>query len=471
MPGRHHRVHEAAPAAKHIDGREMIALCKFVRQEDVAVEKRLDFLGDRIECAIALQKNAVEACDGTDSTRSGALEQTRQDREQRRGKAAARRRLAGSQANLALRTGKPRYVVHRQKHMLALVAEIFGNAGGHEGRLDALDGGAVGCRDDDDCPRQSLSPKLMLDEFAHLTPAFANQCNHGDIRVGTGDNVAKQNRFANARLPEDADALSARTGEQPIEGADSELDRLGNQTAFERRRRIGVDRIAAGDAIRRKWLAIQWLAKRADHATKKPGPDRYELVLPGRNHLGQARKARQVTERDQDCHLVHEADDFGLDCLACPGVQEVAYLADPNLLHCRVNDGAGHPPHTPSAGPADIVAQARPQFRNDGCEPVFYVCSGARHAGAPAFDRSAAAMASSCAPMPASMTAMSVDRMHASAASMSSPSISTVMPRSLSRRIACSSSRTLPTQAGCTRTSDIWRGGFQRWLARPPWRQ
>ena len=61
---------------------------------------------------------------------AGALEQRRQQREHRRRIALRGRRLAGRQADLALRHREARHRVHHQQHVLALVAEVLGDRRG-----------------------------------------------------------------------------------------------------------------------------------------------------------------------------------------------------------------------------------------------------------------------------------------------------------------------------------------------------
>ena len=121
--------HQADAAAQHVDGRKVVALRQFRRQDHVAVENRLHLLGDRIERAVALDEHRIDAGDRADRRGAGPFEQAGQGGEQRRREAAPGRRLAGGEADLALGAGEARDAVHQQQHMLALVAEIFGDGG------------------------------------------------------------------------------------------------------------------------------------------------------------------------------------------------------------------------------------------------------------------------------------------------------------------------------------------------------
>ena len=78
---------------------------------------------------------------------AGALEQLRQRREHARRVAAAGRRLADGEADLALRHREPRDRVDQQQHVAALVAERLGDRHRRLGALDARERGLVGGRD------------------------------------------------------------------------------------------------------------------------------------------------------------------------------------------------------------------------------------------------------------------------------------------------------------------------------------
>ena len=92
----------------------------------------------------------------------------------RRRVAARRGRLADRQADLALRHGEARDRVHHQHHVGALVAEVLGDRGRGERRLDAHQRRLVGRRDDHDRARQAVA-EVALDELAHLAAALADQ--------------------------------------------------------------------------------------------------------------------------------------------------------------------------------------------------------------------------------------------------------------------------------------------------------
>ena len=70
------------------------------------------------------------------------------------------RRLAGGQADLALRHGEAGDAVHQAQHVLVLVAEVLGDRHGHIGGLAPHQRRLVGGGDDDDAARQALSPRV-----------------------------------------------------------------------------------------------------------------------------------------------------------------------------------------------------------------------------------------------------------------------------------------------------------------------
>ena len=183
-----------------------------------------------------------------------AFEQARQHREHRRRVPAGRGRLAGRQADLALRHREAREAVHQQQHVVALVAERLGDAGRGERGAQAHQRGFVGGRDDDDRAGEAFGAEVVLDELADLTAALADEREHGDRRFGAAGDHREQRRLADAGTGEDAHALAAAARHERVEGAHAERQRFadharGSAGAARRGRRR---RVAGGAATGRR---------------------------------------------------------------------------------------------------------------------------------------------------------------------------------------------------------------------------
>ena len=128
-------VHHARERAHHVDRRPLVARRQLAREHDVAVEDSAHLVGDRIVDVVAPRvEHGVDRGDRSLVRLAGALEQPRQHGEHRRRIALPRRRLAGRQADLALRARHAGERVEQQQHALAAVAEVLGDRGGDERR-------------------------------------------------------------------------------------------------------------------------------------------------------------------------------------------------------------------------------------------------------------------------------------------------------------------------------------------------
>ena len=97
-----------------------------------------------------------------------AFEQAREHREHAWRIAAARRRLARGEADLALCAGEARDRVDEQHHALALVAEVLGIRGRDLRGAEALERGDVRRRDNNHAARAPRFAERVVEELADL---------------------------------------------------------------------------------------------------------------------------------------------------------------------------------------------------------------------------------------------------------------------------------------------------------------
>ena len=110
----------ARDRAQHVDRRIAAALGDRAVEHDMAVEDAAHRVGDRLVVIVALDQHGEEAGDAAlAGAGAGALQELRQLGEDGRRIALGGRRLAGGEADLALRHGKARDAVHEAEHVAA----------------------------------------------------------------------------------------------------------------------------------------------------------------------------------------------------------------------------------------------------------------------------------------------------------------------------------------------------------------
>ena len=181
--------------------------------------------------------------DGGDRARAfdagaGALEQLRQVGEDRGRIAARDRRLAGSGRHLAQRVGEAGDRIQHQQHAVALVAKMLGDAHGGVGRAPAHHGALVAGGDDGDGLGHAVVADRVLEEFAHLAAALADQRDDDGVEgVGAGEH-GEQRRLADAGAGEDAEALAEAERREDVDdahaGHEGGADALARQGAGRR---------------------------------------------------------------------------------------------------------------------------------------------------------------------------------------------------------------------------------------------
>ena len=144
----------------------------------------------------------------------GPLDQLRQQGEDRGGEASRGGRLARRQADLPLGQGEPRQRIHQQQHVLALVAEIFGDGGGRRGRLGAHQGRLVARGHHDHALGQPGRPQVALDELVDLAAAFADQGDDDHVGGRVAGHHSQQHALAHARAGKNPHPLPLAAGQQ-----------------------------------------------------------------------------------------------------------------------------------------------------------------------------------------------------------------------------------------------------------------
>ena len=70
-----------------------------------------------------------------------------------------------------------------------------------------------------------FAAERVVEEFAHLAAAFADERDHHRVEIGRARQHRQQGRFADAGAGENADALAGAKRREEIDDADAGLDR------------------------------------------------------------------------------------------------------------------------------------------------------------------------------------------------------------------------------------------------------
>ena len=234
-------MHRAADGCFNVYRRIQTGFGQAARQHDMTIQYGARRVGDGIVLIVALRQHRIEGRDGPDAAIAvaGTLHQLRQPREHRGWIAFGGGRFADRQRDLTLRLREARQRVEQQQHLESTIAKILGDGGRQPGTVQPHQGGIVrGCRHDDRAAH-AVGAERVADEILHLAAAFADQANHRDVGLRIARHHAEQYGFADAGSGEQPNALSAADGEQRIDGAHADIERIADRTPHQ-----GIQRLA-----------------------------------------------------------------------------------------------------------------------------------------------------------------------------------------------------------------------------------
>ena len=206
----------------------------------MAVENGTDRIGDRVVHVVAFNQYGVEGRDASLLELAGTLEQTRQQRKDRRRVTLRRRRLACRKPDLALRHGKARDGIHHQHDVITAITKVFGGRRGRECRANAHERRLIGRRTKIMERFRPSSPRSFSMNSRTSRPRSPIKRDDVDVRRCISRDHSQQRALADAAAAENPDPLAQPAGQQAIDGANAGLDRFANRIAIERIGRLGV---------------------------------------------------------------------------------------------------------------------------------------------------------------------------------------------------------------------------------------
>ncbi|MNH04778.1 hypothetical protein D3C79_640840 [compost metagenome] len=235
----------------------------------MAIEDGACRIGNRVLLVIPFGQHGIKSGDGTAASDAvtGTLYQRRQFGEYRRWIAFGSRRFADRQGDFSLRHGVTGEGIHNQQYMLATIAEILSYAGGIGGTLHAQQRRNV-CRcGDHHRTGTPLGAEDIFDKVFHFAATFADQPDNDHVGLGVTRHHAEQYAFTHARTGEQAHALAAAHGEQPVDGAYAHVEYLFDRGALQWVERGGDQRRAvAGIGC---WQTIERFGSAVEHPAKQ----------------------------------------------------------------------------------------------------------------------------------------------------------------------------------------------------------
>ena len=208
----------------------------------MAVENAAHSVRHRLFMVVAIHQHAENAGNGAFlGPGPGALKKARQLGKDGGGIALGGRRLAGRKTDLPLRHGEAGDRVHQHQHILAEIAEIFGDGELEVGGLAAHQRRLVRRGNHHHRPRQAVGAEVVLPEFLHFATVLADKTDDRNVRRYVAGEHRQKHRLADTGARENAHALAAATGDECVERAHPEIERIADAAAGMRRwRRVAI---------------------------------------------------------------------------------------------------------------------------------------------------------------------------------------------------------------------------------------
>ncbi|MCH9612004.1 MAG: hypothetical protein S4CHLAM102_04860 [Chlamydiia bacterium] len=223
----------SACGGEDIDCRVVVLSGKFTREDNVSVENRAGFIGNRLIHIISCHQDGIEGGNRPLVRVSRPLKEAGEGSEDGWSISSTGWRFACCKANFTKSPCKTGNRVHHQEHFLPLIAEIFSNSRSHIGGIETELGRLVRGGHDQYRAGKPLFTEIVLDKFPYLTPPFSNERNHVDISFCITGHHPKKGRLTSTRCGENSHPLPFTRCEDTINTAHAHRDRLINNLPFE----------------------------------------------------------------------------------------------------------------------------------------------------------------------------------------------------------------------------------------------
>ena len=287
-----HTLHQPGHAAENVDRWVVASAGQRAAEDDVPIEGRPRDVGDRFVHILAVHQHGVDRGDTPALGWPSAFHQVGEQAEDGWRVAFGCRRFARGKADLALGHRHAGQTVEEKHDVEPLGAVGLGDGRRRARGAEAHRRRVVAGRSDHHAVLQGLNAKVMFDEVAHLTAAFADEGDDRDVRLGAARQHPQEGRLADARSGEDADPLPASEREEAVDRAHAAGHGLGDRLAVQR---VWGLRVAGHPLHSAQFAAaVDWPPKSVNDSAKERPPNRGRWPTPGANDARARRHAAAV---------------------------------------------------------------------------------------------------------------------------------------------------------------------------------
>ena len=184
----------------------------------ISVALTSDGIDQRILLIVALHQHGVKSCNASLPKLAGTLDQLRESIKDRRGISLGRWRLTRRQTHLARSHGKTSQRVQYQQNVLALLREMFCDAGCRQRRPHAQERRLVGCGHNHHRSSPPFFSQAFFEKLSYLAPALTHQPDNNHLRLAIASHHPNQRAFADTGAAEYSNPLAAADRQHSIDG-------------------------------------------------------------------------------------------------------------------------------------------------------------------------------------------------------------------------------------------------------------
>ena len=177
-----------------------------------------------------------------------------------------------------------------------MVAEIFGDGGGIGGTLQTHQRAGIGRGGNNYRTRHSFFAQDVGDEFFYFAAAFTDEADHNHVGAGVTRHHAEQHALADAGTGKQAHALAASNGEQAVDGAHTDIQRIVDCCTIQRIDRAALQRRAT--AFHQRAVLIERTTGTVQYASQQMFADRQMTCQIS----GTAARRLTLSDGDRDTH-------------------------------------------------------------------------------------------------------------------------------------------------------------------------
>ena len=141
---------------------------------------------------------------------------------------------------MPLRLGQTGQRIHQQQDPHPGVSEKFPDRGRKKGAAYSHERRLIRSGDYDHRAAEPFRSQILLQKFFDLATALANQGDNIDVGLGIAADHSQHHALADTASRKDTDLLTAATGQEPIDRANTKIQRFCDPRPPQRIHRLGI---------------------------------------------------------------------------------------------------------------------------------------------------------------------------------------------------------------------------------------